>query len=104
MKISEIKDPAVRELAEKRKKEYPTPDRNKTTFGFDWHTTPEGDRFWRDVLGGKNVSDYKSYPNPLIIDSETYQIKFKWSKAKKKDLTKLKKADLIKEVKRQVKK
>ena len=56
MKISEIKNTELRELAEKRRKEdggkFNTYDSNYLDDAFFWSDTPEGDGFWGKVYDG----------------------------------------------------
>ena len=73
MLISEIKDPLVRELAEKRVKENPAYREDYGhAFGFKLAKTPEGFDFWYDVRCKKDVQHYDCYPKkenkPLCVE------------------------------------
>ena len=56
MKISEIKDKDLRELAELRRKEdggkFAKYDREHLDNAFDWSSNPEGHNFWNEVYEG----------------------------------------------------
>ena len=49
MKISEIKDKGLRELAKLRRKEFGREDTDSLIDAFDWNETPEGFHCWNAV-------------------------------------------------------
>ena len=67
MKIIDIKDKGLRELAEKRKSELPD-KRCADTFGFKWSRTTEGYVFWHNVSRGIITE----LPNKKVV-LDTYQ-------------------------------
>lgn len=70
MEIEEIKDPFIREVAYKRKKEKFYRG-GPSTFYFLWSRTPEGKDFWSHV---RNDEDYKNHPNyPHHLKIKTYE-------------------------------
>ena len=52
MKISEIKDKELRELAELRRSQYFDHEEDELTSAFTWYDTKEGIDFWDDVDEG----------------------------------------------------
>lgn len=75
MKISEIKDPALRALAEKRSEESDWKDNSRwdTTrlfYAFDWEQTPEGYSFWFNVDKGEKTS-LSTEPAPTTYNGYT---------------------------------
>jgi hypothetical protein len=64
MKISDL-PPGLKELAERRKSEYPLISQSKdVTFAIRWNKTPEGKHFWLKI----SVGNFTPFYNCKIVN------------------------------------
>jgi len=78
MKISEIKNKELRELAELRRNESGLRKTDILIRAFDWSKTPEGGDFWLDVNNGKitelsKEENFKEIPNYYLGSKYKYE-------------------------------